>query len=176
MKEALLNVLPEFELIADADLREKTVHVWLEALKRGGWAVEDLSRIPFTLLLKDVPINILEHTRGVVHVCAEVEGVFRKIYGSKLAVNRDVLISGALLHDVGKLLEYREADGAFSVSRMGKLLRHPVSGAALCYELGLPDDVVHIVAVHSKEGDHVKRTPEAVILHHADFTNFETLH
>lgn len=176
MRDQLLSAMPEFNLIEDAALREKTIAVWLEALKRGGWTVEDLHRMPFTLLLKPCPLSCIEHNRGVVNTCVEVASVFARIYGDKLPLKRDVLIAGAILHDVGKLLEYREADGAFSVSAMGKLLRHPVSGAALCYEMGLPDEVVHIVAVHSKEGDHVKRSPEAVVLHHADFTNFETLH
>ena len=176
MKEKLLKVMPEFTLISDQDLREKTIVVWLEALKRGGWTVDDLSRIPFTLLIKDCPVSMLEHNRGVVGVCSEAEKVLRQIYGEKMPINRDVLIAGAILHDVGKLLEYREENGAFTKSKMGKLLRHPISGAALCAEMGLPEEVTHIVAVHSKEGDGVKRTPEAVILHHADFTNFETLH
>ena len=39
----------------------------------------------------------------------------------------------------------------------------------------MPDEVTHIVAVHAKEGDGGKRSVEAIILHHADFTNFETL-
>jgi len=32
---------------------------------------------------------------------------------------------------------------------------------------------MHIIASHSWEGDRSKRTPEAIIVHHADFTNFE---
>jgi hypothetical protein len=32
---------------------------------------------------------------------------------------------------------------------------------------------MHVVAVHSKEGDHVKRSNEAIIFHHADFTSFD---
>jgi hypothetical protein len=30
-----------------------------------------------------------------------------------------------------------------------------------------------VIAVHSKEGDHFKRSAEAIIFHHADFTDFE---
>jgi hypothetical protein len=32
-----------------------------------------------------------------------------------------------------------------------------------------------MIAAHAKEGDLVKRSKEATILYHADFTNFETL-
>ena len=60
-------------------------------------------------------------------------------------------------------------------SSMGKLLRHPFSGAGLAMKHDLPDKVVHTIAVHAKEGDGGFRCPEAVIVHHADFMNFESL-
>ena len=174
-REKLVHILPEFALIANRDLREKTVNVWLEALRRGGWSIEDLSRIPFTLALKGVTVSILEHTRCVTCICAEVAGVFGKLYGKRLSLDKDILMSGAILHDVGKLLEFKESGGAFSKSAIGRLVRHPVSGAALCFELGLPAEVVHVVASHGPETDPAERSPEAVILHHADTTNFQLL-
>jgi len=39
----------------------------------------------------------------------------------------------------------------------------------------LPEKVVHAIAVHAKEGDGGYRCPEAVIVHHADFMNFEPI-
>ena len=67
---------------------------------------------------------------------------------------RDVLIAGALLHDVGKLLEYaRNAEGRFVMSDYGLKLRHPVSGAMLAQKHGLPEHVLHIIAVHASEGN-----------------------
>jgi putative nucleotidyltransferase with HDIG domain len=94
-------------------------------------------------------------------------------YGPRLDINRDHLLAGALLHDVGKLLEFREEGGAFVKSELGRMLRHPFSGAALAYELGLPPAVVHVVATHAREGEGARATPEAIIIHHADFMNFE---
>jgi hypothetical protein len=32
---------------------------------------------------------------------------------------------------------------------------------------------MHIVATHSKEGDHVQRTTESIIFHHTDFIDFD---
>jgi len=40
---------------------------------------------------------------------------------------------------------------------------------------GLPEEVVHIIAVHSKEGDLAERTVEGTIVYHADYINFESL-
>ena len=60
-----------------------------------------------------------------------------------------------------------------AVSDRGKALRHPFTGVALAMECGVPDDVCHIIATHAAEGNLVKRTTEAFIVHHADFMSFE---
>ena len=54
-----------------------------------------------------------------------------------------------------------------------KKFRHPVSGALLAKECGLPDEVVYIIYAHSKEGDITERSPEAIIVNHCDFIDFE---
>ena len=57
--------------------------------------------------------------------------------------------------------------------KYGKYLRHPFSGVSLAEQCGVPADVCHIIATHAGEGDMVKRTTEAFIVHHADFMTFE---
>jgi hypothetical protein len=39
----------------------------------------------------------------------------------------------------------------------------------------VPEEVYHIIAVHSREGEGSYRSPEAIVLHHADFIAFETI-
>ena len=87
-------------------------------------------------------------------------------------VNVDLVIAGALLHDVGKVLEYAQVDGKTVKSKMAGL-RHPVSGAGLAMKLDLPYELVHIIANHSKEGDFVKKIPEVILIHHVDFVDFD---
>lgn len=173
MKEELLELIPEFNLIEDSDLREKTIKVWEIALKAGGWEMKDLQRMPFTLLIDPCPCSMIEHIRGVVNVSIEAAKALQSVYKDIIKINRDYLIAGALLHDIGKLVEYKEENGKFIQSNLGKLVRHPISGVGLCYSQGIPEEVMHIIASHSWEGDRSKRTPEAIIVHHADFTNFE---
>ena len=85
----------------------------------------------------------------------------------------DVLISGAILADVGKLLEYElDKEGKVVQGKYGQYLRHPFSGVSLAEECGIPPEVCHIIAAHSHEGDLVKRSTEACIVHHADFMTF----
>jgi hypothetical protein len=85
----------------------------------------------------------------------------------------DLLISGAILIDVGKLVEYDKVDGKLTISKTGKLLRHPFSGVAIADRFGLPPEVLHMIAYHAKEGDLAKRSVESIIIHHADFVSFE---
>ncbi len=159
------TLLPEIDLIGDHALREKTVLVWDTALERS--AFDDLRDIPFTLLIEDLDDTLVEHTGRVTRTAVAAA----KARGD---LDLDTVVSGALLHDVGKVLEYEPGpDGKVGKSEMGKRLRHPVSGAALASELGLPLSVVHIIAAHAGEGNLVSRTPEAILIHHCDMIDFE---
>ncbi|MFQ5603384.1 MAG: HD domain-containing protein [bacterium] len=175
-KESLLQVIPEFNLIKDETLRNNTIAVWEEATNYRNWTSEELLRIPFTLLAENVKITYLEHVRTVCQMCVACDKVLTEAYGDrKTPVNRDYLVAGALLADVGKLYEYDKKDGQVVKSKHGEYLRHPFSGVGLCFKYDIPEEVMHIVAVHSKEGDHFKRSPEAIILHHADFIDFDLI-
>ena len=173
MRDDLLKYIPEFNLIEDSNLREKTFKVWENALKTGGWKTADLHRMPFTLLLESCPCSMVEHIRGVTNVAINVAKALKLVYKEKVKINMDYLISGALLHDIGKFIEYREENGKFCQSKLGTLVRHPISGVGLCYGEDIPGEILHIIASHSWEGERSKRSPEAIIVHHADFTNFE---
>jgi putative nucleotidyltransferase with HDIG domain len=166
-------VFPELSWISDADLRSKTASAWDKAYELGGWGEDDLNNIPFTLLVASEGVNLVQHTRIVANICKSVAEQMETMGG--YTIDLDHLIAGALLHDVGKMLEYGKYEGEIKVSRSGKLLRHPLSGMGLAMKLELPEEVCHIIAVHSREGEGSYRSPEAVILHHADFIAFETV-
>ena len=175
MKKKILTLMPEFLEIKDRELQDSTISIWMDAMGKGGWSVEDLLEMPFTLLISGTTVNIIEHTRAVTRSSLQIADVLIDEYGDRIRLDRDVLLSGALLHDVGKLFEYMREDGRFVKSDEGKLLRHPISGAAFASKYGIPDEVLHIIAAHSKEGDGLRRTIEAVIVNHADFVNFDVL-
>ena len=169
----IVEIIPEIKMIEDESLKEKTIKVWEEAIKIGGWSYEDLDKIPFTLLIPDTDCSLIEHTRAVTQTSIAIAETFKKFY--KFEINMDYLITGAILHDVGKLLEYKREGEKFTKSTTGERIRHPVSGAYLAFKYGLPEEVIHIISAHSKEGNFVKRTVEAIIVNHADFVNFEPL-
>ena len=86
--------------------------------------------------------------------------------------NTLALLLAALLHDVGKLLEYTKKGDRTVQSETGKYLRHPFTGVSLAQSCGVPARVCHIIAAHASEGDLVKRSTEAFIVHHADFMSY----
>jgi putative nucleotidyltransferase with HDIG domain len=174
MNEQVKKLWPELEWIKDLSLREKTARTWEKALERSVLTAKDLEKIPFTLLCgPDLKVSFMAHKRCVVHVARASGEKMNEFFASDLPVNMDVLISGAILADVGKLLEY-ELDNEKKVvqGKYGKYLRHPFSGVALAEECGIPPEVCHIIAAHAHEGDLVIRTTEAYIVHHADFMTF----
>lgn len=175
MRDRLLQLIPEFDLIEDEELKEKTLQVWDAALERSGWTPDELLEMPFTLLINPCPANFVEHVRAVTLTAYRAAQLFGDIYGDRLPIDMDLLLCGGLLHDVGKMLEYRKQADVTVQTDYGRLVRHPFSGAALAYEFGLPGEVQHIIASHAGEGDKIKRSPEAHLINKADFMSFEAL-
>ncbi|MDZ7739505.1 MAG: HDIG domain-containing protein [Bacteroidales bacterium] len=174
MNDEVYKLWPELDWISNKELKEKTARVWEIALERSVLDAGDLQTIPFTLLCgPDLKVSFMAHKRCVVHVALESGKKMNDFFKDELPVDMDILISGAILADVGKLLEYiKDSEGKAVQGAYGKYLRHPFSGVSLAEECGLPPEVCHIIAAHAGEGDHIKRTTEAYIVHHADFMTF----
>jgi putative nucleotidyltransferase with HDIG domain len=173
LHDAVLRLWPELDWIQNKDLRQQVARTWARAFELSPLAPDDLSRIPFTLLVPNCPATFMEHKRCVVHIARRSAEAMREHMGRALAIDMDVVIAGAILADVGKLLEYENVDGKTRQSKRGELLRHPFTGVALAMECGVPDAVCHVIAAHAAEGDLVKRSTEATIVHHADFMAYE---
>jgi putative nucleotidyltransferase with HDIG domain len=176
LRDEVKRIWPELEWIEDTELKDRTTDCWVRALELSSLEPADLERIPFTLKVPDCSVSFISHKRLVVHVARDAALKVEEFFGDALPIDLDVLIAGAILADVGKMLEYeRDSSGGTRQSARGKYLRHPFSGVALAMECGLPDAVSHIVATHAGEGDMVARTAEAWIVHHADFMTFEPI-
>ena len=173
MRAAVEKLWPEIAWIKDTGLRESVLQTWIRAFEESPLAPEDLEQIPFTLLVKNCPATFMEHKRCVVHIARRSAEAMQEFLGRGLPIDHDVVIAGAILADVGKLLEYEKVDGKAVQSARGKNLRHPFTGVHLAMACGVPDAVCHIIAAHAAEGDLVRRSTEAFIVHHADFMSYE---
>jgi len=164
--------------IKDEKIREKVVEAWLIGCKRGGWdSMEELSRMPFTLLTETHGVTFLEHTIAVTEgalglALAQIETYDKMPY----EIDLDRLIAGGLLHDVGKLLEIEpDGKGGYRKSRSGMCARHPISGTVIAAEAGLPDEYLNTIACHAKEGEGRPQVVETILIHQADFATFNPL-
>ena len=173
MRNKVKKIWPEIEWIKDKELREKTLDCWVYAVEKSVLTPEDLKVIPFSLLIKDCNVSFMNHKRTCVQLSVDIAKRMKENFGDEIQIDMDLLIAGAILIDVGKLLEYNKVDGKLTTSKTGKLLRHPFSGVAIADRFDLPPEVQHIIAYHAKEGDLAKRSVEAIIVHHADFVSFE---
>lgn len=173
MRGAIERLWPELSWIGDADLREQVLQTWVLAFERSSLEPDDLGQIPFTLLIPDCPATFMEHKRCVVHIARRSAEAMQEFLGRALPIDLDVVVAGAILADVGKVLEYDRVNGVAVQSSRGKALRHPFTGVAVALECGVPDGVCHIIATHAAEGNLVKRSTEAWIVHHADFMSYE---
>lgn len=173
MRLKILKLIPEIELINDIELREKVIVTLIDAVESGGWKIDEISDLPFTLLVDCPGVDFITHTRTVTNISIKTAEILMQFQNQK--IDMDILIAGAILHDVGKFLEIERVNKKYMKSANGKFLRHPFSGLALAYKNNLPTSVCHIIAVHSREGNEGWRSPEAVIIHHSDFAAFDTL-
>jgi putative nucleotidyltransferase with HDIG domain len=165
--------LPEVEEIRDPELRDRVVEAWALALASssfGAIAEIEASGNPGVNTLKRG--SQTDHIRGVTRMAlALAEQLQAQL--PDLEVDRDVLIAGALCHDVGKCWEFDPANRRRweADPRAAGLpsIRHPAFGVHVCLSVGLPEEVAHCAAAHSGEGELLVRSLENTIIHHADY-------
>lgn len=164
--------------ITDEDIRNKVVDAWKLGCDRGGWeSVDDLYKMPYTLLTETHGVNFIEHTIAVTEGAIALAKVQTDNYVKMpYVIDMNRLIAGGILHDVGKLLEIEpDGSGGWRKSRNGMCARHPISGAIITAEVGLSDEIVNTVGCHAKEGDGRPQVIETVLIHQADFATFNPL-
>jgi 7,8-dihydroneopterin 2',3'-cyclic phosphate phosphodiesterase len=112
--------------------------------------------------------GLLEHTLSTINVAMALCDSIENIYGSK--VNRDLVISGIILHDLFKALTYdRREDGTYRNSPLGERLDHLILAVSEMIRRDFPADLIHIVAAsHGQAGPVSPKTIEALICHVAD--------
>lgn len=169
---------PWLQQISQKSLREQVVQVWVTGCQKGGWTqMEELEKMPFTLATDPQGISFLEHTKAVTQgalalAYAQIDNYTQMPY----SINRDRLIAGGLLHDIGKLLEIEsDGQGGWRMSQGGRCMRHPISGVILAAETGVPQDILNMIACHAKEGEGRNQVVETVLVHQADFATFNPL-
>jgi 3'-5' exoribonuclease len=108
--------------------------------------------------------GLLEHTVGVATLCRETAQLHPRL-------RADLLVSAALLHDVGRVREL-ERGPSFRPTREGALLGHVHLGVRLvdehagALEPEVRAELLHAIAAHHDRS--AARTAEAAVLYHAN--------
>jgi len=173
------EMMSELKNIINADVKEKHLKSLLEAF---------FSDPDFTRLYANSPAartihhncvgGLLEHTLEVIALCRNLAGLYPE------QVRLDLLITGAILHDIGKLEEYNQDSISFDFTDRGKLVGHISIGKEMLDSklAGLhdfPDDLKleleHMLLTHHGVREwgspEVPKTIHAFALFHADLVS-----
>ena len=179
LRKTVRRELPEIEEINDSDIGDKVVEAWALAL-----AEEDLKAVsdvpglgsPDSYILRQG--SHVNEARGVARLSMRILDEMKEQYPD-LEADRDVVIAGALIHDVGKAMEFKASNQARWKQAPHVAgwppARHSVHGWHICKSVGLPDEIAHIAIGHSLERAFMVRSLECIIVSYADEAWWETL-
>ena len=122
--------------------------------------------------------GLLEHTLEVVALCRSLA----ELYPGR--INSDLLLTGAILHDMGKIEEYRQDSISFEFTDRGKLIGHISIGKEMLdhkmkefpdFPAALKLELEHMILTHHGMREwgspEVPKTINAFALFHADLVS-----
>jgi putative nucleotidyltransferase with HDIG domain len=172
VRAGILADLPEIMDIHDEALREQVIAAWALSLRDSPFdRISDIpgEGAPNHFVLRQGSQEM--HLRGVAHLAVGVVDEFVRNFPG-VEVDRDIVLAGALCHDIGKCWECDPANQERWRARPDKAgypsLRHSVYGAHICLAAGLPEAIAHIALGHSTEGAHIALSTECTIVRWAD--------
>jgi 3'-5' exoribonuclease len=155
-------------------IKNKAIQELLSSFFNDSEFKKEFSRAPGGKLWHHAYIGgLLEHTLAVAHIAETIAGLYPEI-------KIDILLAGALLHDIGKIREYRTV-GLIDFSDEGRLHGHISIGHNMVAERiqtisGFPkelrDELLHLILSHQGSKENGSPIPpmtlEAMILYYAD--------
>ncbi len=117
------------------------------------------------------PGGYIEHVTSTANLALALCSSVEKIYHG--TVDRDLVISGVLLHDIFKPTTYSiNKNGSYSSTQLADYMDHLSLATSELVRRNFPLELVHIVSAHHGEASPIRpRTIEALICHLADMTD-----
>lgn len=181
--EIFETMMPHFDISGYVETLDSMIEsVNSEHLKNLLTTVFDKNGEIYRLFLKSTAASNNHHVGvgGLLFHTISVAKLALDISSNYPEVNRDMVLAGALLHDIGKIYSYTSGPG-FEYTDKGKLENHIVIGIQiLTKEIGMmenfPEDLemilIHIVSSHHGALEFgspvIPKIPEAVVVHFAD--------
>ncbi len=178
------------EMKKEFQLRIKKIkNEWLKNLLKNMFTQERFEKFAFAPAGKSFHHNyiggLIEHTLEVVRIC-DLMCDISEASNFQPTINRDLLITGAMLHDIGKIEEL-SYETFFDYTDKGKLLGHIVIAAnwiySACKQIPyFPEElqvlVLHLVLSHQGKLENASpvepKTLESIILYYADELSAKT--
>jgi 7,8-dihydroneopterin 2',3'-cyclic phosphate phosphodiesterase len=116
--------------------------------------------------------GLIEHMVSTTRIALAICDTAETVYDAR--VDRDLVVAGAIVHDIFKSATYTEREnGTYASSPLAERLDHLTLGVAELVRRGFPLDLVHIMDAHMgwQHGPIGPRTIEALIVHLADMAD-----
>jgi putative nucleotidyltransferase with HDIG domain len=163
------TAFPELRSVTDGTLRAGVAEAWANASDDAGiGSVEGLRAVPWfppaerALGIPEGSETLVAHVRDVAACAVGLAEPLEDRRGA--GIDRDLLLAGALVHDVSKLVEF---DGP-EETPVGDLLGHPCWGVHVVASAGLPPELAHVVLAHSGRTNVEPAFLEAELVRRAD--------
>ena len=186
------------ELVERSRYDSEQMFAELHALAEENIADEPLRKLVQTILdrhaepIKQLPATqrnfypfyggLLEHLLSVTHICLNLVEMYAARYTElKPPLNRDLVVAGAILHDIGRVLELDGEPGTAQPTVPGRLLGHLFLGRDLVRDTAREQGDVnpellqlleHVIISHLNHPEwgspRLPLIPESLIIHHAD--------
>jgi 3'-5' exoribonuclease len=175
------QMLDELQELAAAQIADEPLRRLVQTLL--DTHAEALMRLPATRDKYHVFAGgLLEHTLSVTRSCLQLVDRYRPHYAElQPPLNRDLVVAGAILHEIGRVREFGDEAQAPSYTVPGRLVGHLILGRDLVHEAaqGVADlnpDLLqmleHIILTHLALPEwgspRLPLIPECLIVHHAD--------
>jgi 3'-5' exoribonuclease len=125
--------------------------------------------------------GFLEHVLNVTRTCCHLAERYADLYSDlRPPIDKDLVIAGAMLHDIGKLREIAPNVAGAEYTPSGVLVGHVLQGRDIVREMATGRDVdaekllrlEHVIIAHQRLPEwgapKPPMTPEALIVHYAD--------
>jgi hypothetical protein len=163
--EEIRETFRELEHINDDELRENVVRAWDKAMVESKFT--SLDEIPRGSDPESVgPQKLVPHIRDATACAMSIADILEEIHTHDL--DRDVIVAGALLHDISKL--YEQSDDEFK-----KQLPHPAYAIHVLADCDLSTHIQHIVYAHTPLSRVRPQTFEGRIVQVGDLVSMDSL-
>jgi putative nucleotidyltransferase with HDIG domain len=163
------RAFPEIARIQDPTLRAQVIDCWIDA-----WHQSQYTTLDEAIFSPQIPgCRLIDHVRAVSSIAIQMAKELA--HHHQIPINHDYVLAGALLHDIDKMIIYEKTPQGHQQAEILTQFPHGYLGARLAHKHGVPDAIEHLILSHTRQQLIFPTTIEAIIVHYADFADYDAL-